>query len=1072
MPNEKESTTKLKIDATEFKRGIADANRAIKLANSEFKAATSSMDNWADSTEGQQAKIKQLNAVMEAEQKKLSILQEQYKKVVAAQGENSTEAENLKIRMNNQQASIGKVEKELKNYTEKLNNADTSTKDLTVSEQKAEEQTEQLSGEFSSAKVALGNFISDGLEKGIGKLVELADAAKQAYQELDEGADNVIKATGATGNAAESLTNSYETVAKSVKGEFSTLGNIVGEINTRFGFTGNKLEKASVIFQKFADITGVDGKTAVQLVSKAMEKAGIESERYEKVLDKLAYASQATGVDVSKLAQSLSDNGAAFKALGLDIDSQISLLASFERGGVNVSSALGGLKKAVGNWAKEGKNANTEFAKTMQMIQSAPNDTEAATIAVEAFGAKSGVELAEAMRTGKFSYEDFAQSLKKSNKTVENTYESTQDGLDKINLAMQGVKVDVAKAFSELLEENKETIDEGINYFKSNLIPKAKTVIKWTIDNFGTITTIAKGAATAMAAIWAINKASAFVMSFESVVKLMSEYGVTTTAAAKAQKNLNTELSASPIGWLLKGTALFATGISTLFDLMADEIDVVDENIDRYKALHEQIEKNAEDWKTVKDARNDSMASADKEFDYLEKLKGELDLITDANGRVKRGYEDRAKYITDRLSEATGIEIENNGKVIKSYDDISASIDKILQKKRAQAIMSANEDAYQQAFMNNEQYYLDFVKAKEAYDEADKNISKYEYQLRDLNNQIVSAVTVKNNALEGKLREQYRNVEKLLENERVQKSTNYTAYEKAKNLYESTASVVQNYENLSAAITSGDEKAMNIAMNNMKNDFKRAETATYDTLKKQRDKYKEHYELLQKQIDKGTPGITQSMVEQAKEMCDASIKEVEKYEKEYAYAGYMNAGAYAGGLSSSESKQAVLLGVGNITTWTQQELKNAEGNMDEEGKYWMSRFSTGLNVGGTLYGIPAVLKVSDEVDKQLRASAAKSDSAGQLWSQKFLEGLHKGLSYFKTKTLQDILDEKTSGLMTELFKKNMQSMYSGNVNNSAGSVIVNNQNTQVNQTFNSPKSLTSYESQRLYNNSQLLNGNS
>ncbi len=1056
MAKDKESTTRLKIDTTEFKRGISDANRAIKLANSEFKAATSSMDDWSNSTEGQQAKLKQLNAVMDAEKQKLSVLQEQYKKVVAAQGENSAEAENLKIRMNNQEAAIGKVDKELKDYKEKLKGADDGTKNLTASEEKAEKQTENLSGEFSTAKVALGNFIADGLEKGIGKLGELADAAKQAYEEFDQGADNVIKATGATGSAADSLKKSYENVAKSVKGEMSDLGAVVGEVSTRFGFVDEKLEKASVTFKKFADITGIDAKTAVQLVSRAMEKAGIESDRYEEVLDKLAYASQVTGVDVSKLAQNLADNGSAFKQLGLDVDAQIGLLASFERGGVNVSSALGGMKKAVGNWAKEGKNANIEFKKTMDMIQKAPSDTEAARIAVEAFGAKSGVELAEAMRTGKFSYDDFANSLKKSSKTVENTYEGTQDGLDKINLAMQGVKVDVAKAFGELLDENKENIDDAIRYVKTTVIPKAKSAITWIIDNFGTITTVAKGVATTIGTIWVLKKTTSFAQGIADGARALTSLGSAADSAKTSQEGLNAAQNASPINLLIKGTALLAGGLKTIIDLAADNIDVVGEEVDRYQELHDEIKKNADDWRDVTKSRDDNVKKAEAEFDYLDRLKTELDTLVDENGKVKTGYEKRANFITDKLSEATGIEIQNNGKVIDSYKKVSAEIDNVLKKKRANAILEANDEAYKKAVVDNDKNYNQFAQAQQAYEQSAGKVNEYNYRLHELDRLIKSANSIQDYKKEGEYREEYKKIQQLLEAEEKQKSKSWSAYVQAKNTYEKSVSIMTNYERLSAEIMTGDSKQIEQAVDDIKNNFKRAETTTRETLEKQRKEFEDHYNLLKKQLESNTPGVTQTMVDQAKTMCDRAVDELERWDSKYKDAGSLNAGAYAGAFTEEEIKERMRYNVSKLTDEALNELIKKGNKAKEEGEKFVTAFTGGMAAFGRLVGLPSIDKLAEDFANEFNNNKYGYD-AGEKYGIAVVEGLKRKLQKASTEVLPSVLGLLGAGTFKFTSQNYENSLSTPSTFNSGINSSINN---NFYQTINSPKEVSPYEASR------------
>lgn len=1056
MAKEKESTTKLKLDATDFKRGINDANRAIRLANSEFKSATSSLDDWRKSTEGLEAKQKQLQTVLDAEKKKLEILKEQYLKVKSAQGANSAEAENLKIKMNNQQAAVNRVDAQLKSYTEELKSAKAGNKDLSESEKKTEEQTAALNDKFNASKVALGNLISDGLEKGAQKFMELADAAKQAYQELDEGADNVIKATGATGEAADRLTTSYENVARNVRGDFADLGSLVGEVSTRFGYADEKLEKAATTFQKFADITGGDGKTAVQLTAQALEKSGKELDKYEELLDKVAYSSQATGIESTKLLSLLVDNGAAFKQLNLDLDSQISLLAILEKGGVNVSSALSGMKKAVGNWSKEGKNANIEFDRTLKLIQQAPDATEAAKVAVEAFGAKSGVELADAMRTGKFSYEEFAQSLKKSSKTVEKTYENTQDSLDKIDLAMQGVKVDVAKAFGELLEENKENIDEAIEYFKTTVIPGAKRVVTWTIDNFDKIKSVAKGVATTLATVWVIKKSAQFAQTVTGFVGMLKNLSGAADSAAKSQESLNAAQSASPIGAIATTVGLLIGAMTTLIDLAADDIQVVEEETDKYQDLHDEISKTRDEWKELEATKKELIDKSDAEFDYYQKLKTELDLITDKNGKVREGYEDRAKFITEKLSEATGIEIKLNDGIIESYDKVSKAIDDVLKKKRSQAVLNANEESYQKAVTENEKQYNHFIEAKEAWEESAQEVDLLKSAMTQANLQYNVQRKAGNNVEAENWFKRYQEAEAELKKAENQKSKNWTSYNEAKVNYETTASTMQNYEELSAALLGGDEKAISRATENLKKGFMRAETTTKNSLEQQVKSYKKYYENLEKQLEKGTPGVTKVMVEQAKEMSQAAVNELEKYNKNYSQAGKLNMGAYAGGMTSTDSKSALLEGAYTTTLLVSNEFTKNTPSFLKSGKNSVENYAKGLISGKDSYLPSAMSSISQKTSEALAKDANKAKTYGQNFAKNYFNAIKSFAAGGEFTTIQSELAKATQSLATTQFMEQLKKLYGVTPNNST--TIINN----FTQNNNSPKAISAYDASRYF----------
>ena len=71
MAKGEDITTRYKLDISDLKKNISEANNYIKLANSEFKKASSGMDDWTKSTDGLSAKLKQLKSTMEAQVSKL-----------------------------------------------------------------------------------------------------------------------------------------------------------------------------------------------------------------------------------------------------------------------------------------------------------------------------------------------------------------------------------------------------------------------------------------------------------------------------------------------------------------------------------------------------------------------------------------------------------------------------------------------------------------------------------------------------------------------------------------------------------------------------------------------------------------------------------------------------------------------------------------------------------------------------------------------------------------------------------------------------------------------------------------
>lgn len=597
MPTEN-VTTKFKVDISDLKKNIQTANNQIKLLTAEMKNANAGMAKGAETADSLTTKIQKQSQIVQQEENKLQALkdqlarlnqnQQQGERIIAdltakhqeavrvygeasdeaatyaaelgraqaAQERNRTAAEKLTIQIVNQDTAVKNAQSQVKTFENALDNLDKEVIDV------GDDTKETTTGGIGAFGVALGNLASQAITLVIDKLSDMAKAVKDAYLEFDNGRDAVVKATGATGKAADNLTKSYTNVSKTVSGSFEDIGEALGEVNTRFGFTDEQLEETTRQFVKFADITGTDAKNAVRLVSRAMGDAGINAEDYSGVLDALAVAAQASGISIDKLTEYITKYGAPMRALGFDTNESIAIFSQWEQAGVNTEIAFSGMKNAISSWSKEGKNAKDEFKKTLEQIAAAPDIADATTQAIEVFGKKAGPDLADAIKNGRFEYSRFLELIENSEGTVNATYDETQTAVDKMALALQNVKTTAAALVNEYVEKYSPQIQAAINAVTQKIekaVPKIENTVKWISKNL-------PGIQAGVAAIGAAFAAWKVVGIVTAVTTALKGLTVAEAAAAVKAKLLNVVMAANPIGLVVAAIAALVAGFVVLWN--------------------------------------------------------------------------------------------------------------------------------------------------------------------------------------------------------------------------------------------------------------------------------------------------------------------------------------------------------------------------------------------------------------------------------------------------------------------------------------------------------------------------
>lgn len=330
-------------------------------------------------------------------------------------------------------------------------------------------QLDEMSNKFKTAGDALTKYVTL-------PLAALGSASAVAFNGVQDSLNIVTKLTGASGKDLEDMQNIVKDMATRVPADFDTIATAVGEVNTRFGLTGDQLDKVSEQFVKFAQLNGVDITQAIDTTQKAMSAFGLSAEDTGYVLDVLTKVGQNTGVSMDRLTQGLVTNSLAFQQMGLDINQSATLMGMLEKSGANMETVTNGLRKALKNASEDGKDVNTALIELQNALSGGVSETEALNMAYELFG-RNGDQVYQAVKSGAIDFTELANASTDASGALEDTFDATVTPAMQFQTVLNQLKLlgyEIANSVLPVIEPFIQKIADGIGRVaeKWNSLPK------------------------------------------------------------------------------------------------------------------------------------------------------------------------------------------------------------------------------------------------------------------------------------------------------------------------------------------------------------------------------------------------------------------------------------------------------------------------------------------------------------------------------------------------------------------------------------------------------------------------
>nr|DAR06754.1 MAG TPA: minor tail protein [Caudoviricetes sp.] len=756
------------------------------------------------------------------------------------------------------------------------------------------------------------NLIAQGSQKGLNKNGDLLDTINEYsvhYKQL--------------GYDANEFFNSLENGSKAGTFSIDKLGDAMKEFGIRSKDTASSTQEGFALL-------GYGAKASAEDIKKAKDEvAKLEKNLYYAKEEQKGFNNSTSELTKQKNADKIEQYSEALKTAKEN-------LANLESAGKGAKGSIEDLQARFAKGGDSAKSATSEVLKALFEMDDKVKQNQA------------GVDLFGTM------WEDLGIDGVKALMKVNGSADKAKNTMKKI----KDIKYDDVEADWASLGRTVQT--DVINPIGKSLFPEVKKLCNFASKHTKDIIPTLKIVGSLVGGIWVGKKTTVVVSGVQSLIGAYKSLRTATETAKISQEGLNLAQKSNAIGIVV---GLAATLVGSLWSI-ASANDEAKESQDKLNEAHEQAQEEIKELKDANDeyvqSKKDAASEVESEFQYYDNLWGELQGIVDQNGKVKKGYEDRAKFITNELSRVTDDEITWNGNVIQSYKDLKGSIDDALESKKALAMLSATEDAYQTAVSGLAGAKTDAInayakkkKAQEERDSAAETAQKYNTEGLDRNKRIIKIAgwAFENGKISQTDYQKYlkdaQNKQNTAKNERALSSfgaaygaesqkakdnlkekektlkeveSKYNEYQRKLVNYNST---IQNYENLTAANAKGNTKEIKAAMSDLSNNIVTYTTGNKDALEQQVNDFKTNAENLRTAYKDGVEGVTKDQIEEAEELQERAEIELAKYNDMYGTVAAIATGKAA---EITAQQQKIKEGFIDAETGSKESLENQLAN--------------------------------------------------------------------------------------------------------------------------------------------------
>lgn len=234
---------------------------------------------------------------------------------------------------------------------------------------------------------------------GIGVLLK---AVTDGAIELDAATRKYQADTGATMEQTKLAGEQINALFRSNTDGYAVIGAVLSKLATDLHITGVEAQAAAQEFLNYAHATGQEPVAATDALTTAIKAWQIPAEQIPGLMDEIVKGHQLYGGSVNDNVAALARLAPALIAANLGVNDATGLLNLFSAAGLDSSKASVAFQVALTK-----VHSPEQLTAMITQIQNTPDDFDRAKLAVALFGARAGVQLADALKPGTKSLADY-----------------------------------------------------------------------------------------------------------------------------------------------------------------------------------------------------------------------------------------------------------------------------------------------------------------------------------------------------------------------------------------------------------------------------------------------------------------------------------------------------------------------------------------------------------------------------------------------------------------------------------------------------------------------------------------